>query len=278
MKYVFAALWFSGVCTTACNDDFSEGWRVDKTRVLGARAMVDSDPTRASPAPGESFHVDWFVVSPGGARPISWQFSACRQADALRGVECDGPGLSEVAGTSQVPSIALTAPSSDQLGDATNLLVWGDIDNTNVDYSVMLQTPKTGTNRNPHIDSADIRLGGNPLTAENGACETLPRLIADDSVLDLSLTVRDRDREPLGAGRETMQLSHFTTAGKLDRLYSVVDGSAPAGDAVLSVPWTARRDVSPPQAGLIVRFYFGLRDSRGGMDFATRAICLRPQG
>jgi len=29
---------------------------------------------------------------------------------------------------------------------------------------------------------------------------------------------------------------------------------------------------------MVVRFYFGLRDSRGGMDFATRAVCLRPPG
>ncbi|WP_394823652.1 hypothetical protein [Pendulispora albinea] len=272
MKRVFATLFLAGLCATACNDDFSQGWRIDKTRVLGARAVVDADPTRSSPAAGESFHVDWFVVSPGGPLTTNWRLTACRRADVLRGVQCEGPSLTEVSGTSNAPSIGLTAPQS----DTGYLLVSGDIDKTNVEYSVMLQTEKNGTNRNPRIESTDVRLRDITLTAEDGACDSLPQFLADGAKFNLELTVHDRDREPIEGGRETMTLSHFTTAGKLERLYSALDGAAAAGDGVLSVPWEIKRDINPPAAGLVVRFYFGLRDSRAGMDFATRAICVKP--
>ncbi|WP_394833512.1 hypothetical protein LVJ94_44095 [Pendulispora rubella] len=277
MKRIALALLLAS--TAACNDDFSQGWRIDKTRVLGAKAMVDGDTSRASPAPGEAFHVDWFVVSPGGSVPTTWRLTACRRADGVRTSQCDGPSLAEVSGAGKMPTVSLTAPPAETLGDATHLLVWGDIEKTNVDYAVMLQTAKNGSNRNPRIDAADVLLDGQPWTAEDGVCEgALPSVVADDAKHEVALVVRESNRETLDGGRETMQLSHFTTAGKLERLYSVLDGSDPAIDKALSVPWEAKRDVAPPAGGMVVHFYFSLRDSRGGMDFATRALCMRPQG
>ncbi|WP_394843977.1 hypothetical protein LZC95_43850 [Pendulispora brunnea] len=265
--------------TAACNDDFNQGWRIDRTRVLGAKAIVDGDISRASPAPGEAFHVDWFVVSPSGSVPTTWRLTACRRADSGRGSQCDGPSLAEVSGTGNVPTVSLTAPPAGALGDATHLLVWGDIDKTNVDNAVMLQTVKSGSNRNPHIDAADLLLDGQPWTTEDGLCEgALPRIVADDAKHEVALVVRESNRETIDGGRETMQLSHFTTAGRLDRLYSVLDGTDPAVDKALSVSWEAKPDTAPPAGGMVVHFYFGLRDSRGGMDFATRALCMRPRG
>lgn len=274
-RIVFALLLAS---TAACNDDFSEGWRINKTRVLGAKATVDGDMSRASPAPGEAFHVDWFVVSPGGTVPTTWRLTACRHSDGVHGTPCDGPSLAEVSGTGLVPTVSLTAPPAEALGDATHLLVWGDIEKTNVDYSVMLQTAKTGNNRNPHIDAADVLLDGQPWTAGDGACAgALPNIVADDAKHEVALVVREANREAIEGGRETMQLSHFTTAGKLERLESVLDGTDPAVDKALRVPWEAKRDAAPPAGGMVVHFYFGLHDSRGGMDFASRALCMRPQ-
>ena len=87
----------------------------------------------------------------------------------------------------------------------------------------------------------------------------------------MALDESDRDPVPhpaeLDPLRESLQLSHFATAGDLDRAFETVAWDS--GELVRRSAWTA-----PKRAGL-VRFWLVLRDFRGGSDFVERAVCVR---
>ncbi len=51
----------------ACDSDFTKGWLVDRTRVLGLRIEAAADPTRATVSPGEKLVARWLVGAPNGS-------------------------------------------------------------------------------------------------------------------------------------------------------------------------------------------------------------------
>ena len=71
----------------------------------------------------------------------------------------------------------------------------------------------------------------------------------------------------LDPSRESLQLSHFTTAGELSRAFDSVPWDSE--ELERQVSWTA-----PKQPGL-VRFWLVLRDFRGGGAFIERAACVQ---
>lgn len=82
-------------------------------------------------------------------------------------------------------------------------------------------------------------------------------------------------------GRETVLLSHAisTNGGKLERHFSQIDGDRPDAEAEIRFDYEPPKqsdeaDQRIPPGGRLVRFYFTLRDERGGVDFATRELCL----
>jgi hypothetical protein len=87
----------------------------------------------------------------------------------------------------------------------------------------------------------------------------------------VTLDASDRDTLPrpskLDPSRESLQLSHFTTAGDLTRAFETIAWDSEALER--SVSWTA-----PEEPGL-VRFWLVLRDFRGGGAFVERAACVR---
>lgn len=68
--------------------------------------------------------------------------------------------------------------------------------------------------------------------------------------------------------REELWVAHFTTAGKLARAKSVLRKS---GERV-EVKWSTPREA--PAGGMLVRFFFTVRDQRGGFASATRTLCV----
>jgi hypothetical protein len=82
--------------------------------------------------------------------------------------------------------------------------------------------------------------------------------------------------------REALTLTHQLTlkAGKLNRFESKLDSGDADADAEISFRWTPPEKgddlTSIPESGRLVRFSFTLRDERGGVDFATRELCLLP--
>jgi hypothetical protein len=84
------------------------------------------------------------------------------------------------------------------------------------------------------------------------------------------------------SGREALTLTHAITleAGELNRSLSKLDPEDDDAQAEISFRYTppkkGKSADSIPDSGRLVRFYFTLRDERGGVDFTTRELCLLP--
>jgi hypothetical protein len=133
------------------------------------------------------------------------------------------------------------------------------------------------TNLNPTLEPESLRFDDEPwpdLPAVAGDCAGLGFAEVEAGsahTLQVSLAESDRDALPhpteLDPRRESLQLSHFATAGELDRAFESIAWDS--DDLVRRASWQA-----PGRAGL-VRFWLVLRDLRGGSDFVERAICVR---
>jgi hypothetical protein len=104
----------------------------------------------------------------------------------------------------------------------------------------------------------------------------LPQFTARSGDHRIVIALSGDDRDPLVDSTgllppfENLQLSHFSTAGLLERPFSVIDGGAQRLD--VQVTWTAPN--SAPEGGLLTRFYFVVRDLRGGVDWIVRQACI----
>lgn len=128
--------------------------------------------------------------------------------------------------------------------------------------------------------------------------ESLPRVHAGDESYDVFFRFDASDREPyvrkikvnehyeLEGRREELVVTHAITTkcGSLDGFTSVVRQDKDDSEAEASVKYSPppkpgkngdEKDPVPAE-GRLVRFYFGLRDQRGGVDFTTRELCLLP--
>jgi hypothetical protein len=77
-----------------------------------------------------------------------------------------------------------------------------------------------------------------------------------------------------GTSSETLQVSHFSSSGELERALSILEATRPADALSIELGWRASRSV--PAEGRTVRFYFVVRDLRGGTGWTRRALCLLP--
>lgn len=85
----------------------------------------------------------------------------------------------------------------------------------------------------------------------------------------------DDDRESYEGGREALQISHFTTSGELARSNSAADDLLESGTPV-TIDWDLPPAEEVPAEGLLVRMTAIVRDGRGGVDRADRALCVLP--
>lgn len=83
--------------------------------------------------------------------------------------------------------------------------------------------------------------------------------------------------------REALVLAHALTqyGGSLARWDSRLDPADPDAEAEISFGYDPPKQSDDPEKripelGRLVRFYFTLRDQRGGVDFTTRELCLVP--
>jgi hypothetical protein len=105
----------------------------------------------------------------------------------------------------------------------------------------------------------------------------MPPTARDPYQVEVTFTTSEDDRESFGtgttAGRESLQISHYTTAGRASRAFSAVEPSDPA-----SVPevldWSPPAVDTIPEGGRLVRFTWVARDLRGGFARADRALCV----
>jgi len=208
--------------------------------------------------------------------------------------------------------VTVQIPEADVLGGVERLNLYGRICNdaaavfdastgwpgcagggagTTAAFSIALQStpgPDTNANHNPSGDRGFTLDGTDWPAAASSAddpCISGPRLTAGSGEHTIGTVTAGADREsytrsmgdppvPTGA-RESLQISHFATGGKLNVPFSFVEAAEAADETPVHVKWTA------PKAGTIaqetpVAFTFVTRDSRGGTDWTTRAVCLTP--
>lgn len=278
-----------------CDDPLAYPQDIDRLRVLGARASVEGDASRAWPEPGETVSLEWLVAAPEPEPATGWHFEACPSEAASRGTPvCAGPVFASAA--APAPSTApprfdftLPAVASERVlvhglvcRDATveSLVAECPGEHERVMFEVVVGAPDR-QNRNPTLGDTPILLGGKPWPAATPAELAAPCTAADLTAasgekleLGVELDASDRDAvdddSELTPPFEPLLFSHFATHGRLSRPLSVVEGDA--SELSLSVPWRAPKDA----AGERVRFYFVIRDGRGGVDWSTRTLCLLP--
>ncbi len=150
-------------------------------------------------------------------------------------------------------------------------------------------------NQRPRFSESPLRFESaewpvsDPLPAEQTGCaqsEATPvELVArpeEDAPLLITMTgwtPEDRERFELVfenptrtlPQQESLQISHFSTAGEFDRQFSFVDDDE---TTTLEVEWDTPLPGDVPEEGLVVRFFFVLRDGRGGVEWIERAACV----
>jgi hypothetical protein len=277
--------------SSGCDDPLTRVDLVANARVLGARVEVEGEPERASPAPGETASVRWLVAAPDPFPELGWAFSICPAAPPggslpACGGEPFATSMSDAPAPGE-PRIDFTVP--DDL-DARALAVSGVVcpgsqptfsagafdcagpGGRLVSLDFELETAEA-SNANPVLEPDALTLDGEALP-EGTDCATLPS-VARGSSHTLSLWLDESDRDPVepetsaDPDKEELQASHFTTAGSLERAFTILEPDA--SELVASVSWKAPGAV--PLDGF-VRLFFVVRDLRGGSDWIERAVCI----
>ena len=240
MKRLFCSL----LLFAACGEGPGHSWLVDHPRVLGART--------------ESTSVTWLVA--GAPKQVGWAWAACPAPEGnSAAIRCEGAPIAA--------SVGMTS----------------DSELVTMDTGVL--PPKTlvlaafcadgGAALEPSGFNATCASGGEAILASvttGAAADNRLPTIPDDAIAlpdcggPFALRLDDAMRDP----GESLLLSHFVTAGELDRTYSSLEPNEAAPKTV-EVPWT------PPADARDVKVYFVLRDGRGGTAFATRTICKKDQ-
>ncbi|AKU96059.1 hypothetical protein AKJ09_02723 [Labilithrix luteola] len=288
-----------------CDDNINKGWLIDKTRVLGAQVSAESDTTRASLSAGERGTVTWLVASPGAPPKLSWAYALCAPPEGnFASAHCEGPALGSGSGEGdgELVPMDMIVPPAEALVNAPVLLMLTAFcanGSTTLDPQAFTATCSGGgsamlastlidvtaleTNHNPVIaDDAVSITGGAKLPPARGGIAGSPCTpsnevigVPPDTKPDVFYQFRAQDREEFPSSPdkfEALQLSTFTTSGEFDRQYAALDpNEGLPKDA--KIEW----DVGgAPAEGKLVRFYFVLRDNRGGMGFAVREACVHP--
>jgi hypothetical protein len=276
-----------------CDDPLLEAQHIEHTRVLGARVEVASDASRASPQPGEAIHMQWLVADPRPSPNLGWHLSACAAAQKTRGTpECADAPFAQASSAlldPALPVIDFVLPDAATLGSAKKILVYGDIcsdeqpepncsgDGAAVVFEIPIEVEPPG-NKNPTLGDETILLDGVDWPAAEPAwlgvdeCATsdsspsLPVFESSGGTHSIALTLSDDDRDP----NEELWVSQFSTRGDLDRVLSVI----PKGEALsVKSEWQEPDSIS---IGRVVRFWFVVRDLRGGVDWSIRTLCAVP--
>jgi len=298
-----------------CDGDLLPASFIDRTRILGARVEVVGDPERAWPKPGESIDVHWLPAFPSEPLSLTWGFAACTRAPVLVDrAFCSAVPFAVVAEqTAKLPPITarFTIPARDVLADTTRILVLGaictrgqpvpDIERQTVncqdgegitlDLSIPLQLEEL-TNHQPTF--GDFFFNNTlwpamaaPSTAEgcaaNASSAQLPVLSAqsDNPLIGISVPASARETftttDSAEERREVALVSHFTTLGAMERRFSVVEADTADDPANLGVAWDLKEiQGSVSEQGTLARFYFVLRDQRGGVTWSERYACVTP--
>jgi hypothetical protein len=122
----------------------------------------------------------------------------------------------------------------------------------------------------------------NDLPPEKGCEVAVPR---DDPALHsvvpgahkIVLNYEADAREEFEGEPENLEFTVYTTLGEMERRFTLFEGSEQGEDGVLSgeLDWDPPKPSEVLPAGELVRFFFTIRDQRGGFAITERVLCLR---
>lgn len=295
----------AALLASGCIDDLTSPSLVERPRVLAARASVVGDPARVFPAPGETLSIEWLVSAPEATPPAGWSMLACPGEVAPTGVRfCTGAPIGVFAMPESTDPIRfeVRVPADFR---ASEVLIRGNVcfeSDPNLDPMTVLDRPCAvadadferlvfgiptagdgRSNRNPSIPPS-IRIEdelwsaplGEPIA---GGCEAatgpaLPAVSAGGGPIVLGIDPDPADLETFVDGdvtrTETLVYSHAATSGSFARFFSSVSDAS----ARVRVDWTPPAADAVPEDGLLVRFYFIVRDERAGTNWTDRALCV----
>ena len=286
------------LAATACTSSLDPATLIARDRVLGAKVTVDVDPSRAWPAPGETATITWITASPGETPDFSWTLAACPAATSTGLPFCNGSIFAHSESSGPVPTLSLAIPADMQ---AKTVVVVGAIcasGNPVIDPSTFEASCDDGTladlvsqhvfiahdgatNHHPDLAGAPFVLAGAEWAASDPGCDGLPEIAAgtENVVLGAELDAAARETFSVEGDpkpwREELQLSPFATAGEINQRYAYIEADDDRPASLVAVEWTAPAADEVPAEGLRVTFNFVIRDMRGGVDAATRALCVR---
>lgn len=290
---LFGALWLLG-----CDDPLAYPQDIERLRVLGARASVEGDASRAWPEPGEAVSLELLVAAPDPSPSLGWRFEACPSRAAARGTpECAGAVFASAqagAASTDAPRFDFSLPTDAEDRVLVSGLVCRDAVVTSLAQSCasehervifeLVVADAAHQNTNPTLSDVPLRLGGAPWPVAAASeladpdCAATPSALqaAPGEELELGLELAPSDRDAVEDGseltppHEPLLISSFATHGRLSRPLSVIEGDA--SDLSVTLSWRAPDDA----AGERARFYFVVRDGRGGVDWSARTVCLAP--
>jgi len=291
---VLVAVGLLGGLLFGCDEPLKPVELVVEPRVLGGRVEVTGDAGRAAPAPGESATATFLVAAPELQPSLGFAFAVCRAA-ARQGsrTTCADEPFAQVSsdnGQADTPSFAFDVPT--EMDPSGRLALLGIIcpdgspsadgrscEGSDPGTPVALElelSREDDVNENPELQPEGIAFDGDvwpELAALAGDCAGLGFVeVAAGSKHSITIELDESDRDPLprpgklDPSRESLQLSHFATAGDLARAFDAIAWDSE--QLARQVSWTA-----PKQPGL-VRFWLVLRDFRGGSAFSERAVCV----
>lgn len=165
---------------------------------------------------------------------------------------------------------------------------------TVVSYVVTMSDSRETDNHQPTFEGGAITLNDTGwdeqvenVFVENCATEedpAWPVITRGDGTQEIKVSFDDAQRETYEVMRgdppqptqvrESWQLSSFATSFDLERQYSYVEGDEAPVDRI-TLDWKPPKNEDIPAGGRFVRFYFVLRDGRGGEAWTTRALCVK---
>ncbi len=291
--------WALLLCVS-CGDPLHPPQRIEKNRVLGAQVVVPGQEPRATPSPGEPVAVSFWMADPGTPAALTYALAVCQRDDTLTGIPgCSGGVIARSSGNGD-PALDFTLPADLPPGDRLLVLgvvcanasgVIGDVitgfpnalgcagegaQTSRVMFDVFLSPEHD--NNNPTLADETIRLDSAdwsatlPTDVTAPCAGTSPTVGADGAVHQIRVGVSADDRESDGTRSELNELASFSTAGELSRAFSFIEADSDATEVTLE--WKAPR--TAPAGGRNVRFFFVLRDGRGGADYSERTLCAVP--
>jgi hypothetical protein len=153
-----------------------------------------------------------------------------------------------------------------------------------------VQQRERDRNLNPSLDALTVLREGvewlapdpEMLPPEEGCADDVPE--GDPALHSVvpgahAITLRydASEREEVEGEPEDLELTVYTTAGEMERRFTLFDGSDPGEDGVLegALEWDPPKPADIPTAGQLVRFFITIRDQRGGFALTERAVCVR---